>query len=187
MTKITEIKTARLLLRQWRQQDLSCFADMNADTEVMRHYPSTLSVNESSNMAEKCKSLIATRGWGFWAVETLLDKSFIGFVGLHEPGYQMPVMPCVEIGWRLAREYWGKGYATEAARASLDFAFRELKLREVYSFTSVTNTRSRAVMERLAMLDTMANFNHPMIPANSPLREHVMYKTDRRRWLQKNT
>ena len=95
--------------------------------------------------------------------------------------------PCVEIGWRLARAYWGTGYAAEAANASLDFVFRTLDLSEVFSFTSVSNKRSRAVMERINMQNTHANFSHPMIPINSPLQEHVLYKINQRRWLELQT
>lgn len=102
----------------------------------------------------------------------------------NKPTYELPVTTCVEIGWRLAREYWGKGYATEAAKASLDIGFRKLDLEEVYSFTSVSNWKSRAVMERLNMVNTKSNFEHPMIPQNSPLREHVLYKIDKQTWIE---
>ncbi len=100
----------------------------------------------------------------------------MGFVGLHEPAYELPITPCVEIGWRLAKEYWGKGYATEAGKASLEIAFKILNLQEVYSFASVSNRQSWAVMERLKMKNTNKNFEHPIIPQNNPLREHVLYK-----------
>jgi len=110
------------------------------------------------------------------------DKSFIGFVGLHEPHYELPFNPCVEIGWRLARQYWGKGYATEAGKAALEFAFNNLNLHEVYSFAVVENMKSRSVMERLKLKNTMSNFEHPMIPENSPLREHVLYKIEKTNW-----
>ncbi len=108
----------------------------------------------------------------------------MGFVGLHEPTYDLPVTPCIEIGWRLAKEYWGKGYATEAAKTSLDFAFKKLNLPEVYSFASVSNRKSWTVMERLKMVNTKENFEHPDIPKNNPLREHVLYKITQRQWLE---
>ncbi|MEE8379956.1 MAG: GNAT family N-acetyltransferase [Gammaproteobacteria bacterium] len=180
MTEIIELKTERLRLRQWKQEDFPAFAMLNADPEVMRYYPDTLNEEESNDMAQRFESLLAYRGWGFWVVEKLDDKKFMGFVGLHEPTYDLPVTPCVEIGWRLARKYWGYGYATEAAKASLMVAFENLDLPEVYSFTSVLNKKSQAVMERLEMVNMKQNFEHPMIPGNSPLREHVLYRIDKK-------
>jgi len=183
MTEIIEISTERLLLRQWRKEDRVGFAQLNADPAVMQYYPAVISQGESNILAEKIQSLISENGWGFWAVERLSDKSFIGFVGLNEPSYDLPVTPCVEIGWRLAKDYWGKGYATEAANAALALAFNQLALSRVYSFTSVSNLRSRAVMARLQMVNTGQNFEHPIIPPGHPLREHVLYAIDKQRWL----
>jgi len=183
MTKIIEIHTERLLLRQWCEEDWPDFASLNADPIVMEYYPDVLSTAESNAMAQKIMSCIAERGWGLWAVELMNDQSFIGFVGLHEPTYALPVTPCVEIGWRLAKKYWGKGYATEAASASLETGFNRLGLSEIYSFASVANKNSEAVMKRLNMVNTGRNFEHPIIPENNPLREHVLYKIDRERWL----
>ena len=182
MTKIIELKTERLRLRQWRQEDFPAFAMLNADPEVMEFYPERLNKEESNEMAKRFEALIVYRGWGFWVVEKLDEKAFMGFVGLHEPTYDLPVTPCVEIGWRLAKEYWGYGYASEAANASLEVAFEKLNLPEVYSFTSVLNKKSRTVMERLGMVDMKQNFEHPMIPEDSPLREHVLYKIDKKNW-----
>ena len=171
-----ELETDRLLLRQWKEEDFDAFATMNADPEVMEFYPNIQSLEESFDMARKFQNLISEKGWGFWAVERLCDNSFIGFVGLHEPTFDLPVTPCTEIGWRLSRNAWGKGYATEAAKEALKFAFNELKLGQVYSFTSVGNLRSRAVMEKIGMKNTNANFNHPIIPEGHSLSEHVLYK-----------
>jgi len=179
-----ELITQRLLLRQWQDKDLPELARLNADPLVMKFYPNTLSTQKSNAIAEKLKALISDRGWGFWAVETLDDNIFIGFVGLHEPVYELPVNPCIEIGWRLAREHWGNGYATEAASASIKFGFEKLDLSEIYSFTSVANIKSRKVMERLKMTDQKMNFKHPMIPEGSPLREHVLYKLNRDNWME---
>lgn len=170
------IKTERLLLRQWKEPDFKAFAAMNADPDVMEFYPDILSTEESLKMAMALQDLISQKGWGLWAVERLSDHCFLGFVGLHEPTYDLPVTPCVEIGWRLSKESWGKGYATEAAKAALDFAFNELQLEQVYSFTSVTNTRSISVMERIGMTNTNENFDHPILPEGHSLREHVLYK-----------
>lgn len=171
-----ELKTERLLLRQWKEDDFEVFATMNTDPDVMEFYPDIQSSEESFSMAQTFQNLISHKGWGFWAVERLSDNSFIGFVGLHEPTYDLPVTPCVEIGWRLSRESWGNGYATEAAQAALNFAFNELKLEQVYSFTSVANIRSRSVMEKIGMKNTNANFDHPIIPKGHILSEHVLYK-----------
>ena len=184
MANIIEIETLRLNLRQWRQEDRPAFARINADPTVMKYYPSVLSVKESNAMAKKMELLIHKQGWGFWAVEKRDNKEFMGFVGLNKPAYQLPVTPCVEIGWRLAKEYWGCGYATEAANACLNVAFKQLNLSDVYSFTSVTNIKSQAVMQRIGMINTDANFEHPMIPGNHPLREHVLYRIDKHRWLE---
>lgn len=176
MSKIIEIRTDRLLLRQWCHDDYTLFATLNSDAEVMRYFPSRLNRKESDALASRIEALIAERGWGFWAVELIAQNSFIGFVGLHKTTYEIPVTPCIEIGWRLAQEYWGNGYATEAARASLDVAFTKLNIETIYSFTAVSNVKSRAVMEELNMVNMQRNFDHPMVPQDSPLREHVLYK-----------
>jgi len=182
MNKIIELETKRLILRQWKESDLPLFAKMNADSIVMEYYPSTLSENENNAMAVKIKGLISERSWGVWAVEEKDNDEFVGFVGLHKPTYDLPVTPCVEVDWRLGKEYWGRGYATEAGNESLRFAFEELKLKEVYSFASVSNARSWSVMERLNMVDTENNFDHPIIPEGHPLREHVLYKITACQW-----
>ncbi len=177
--KIAELKTNRLILRQWCDADFLPFAMLNGDANVMEYYPKTLSEPESNAMAKQLKQLIKKKGWGLWAVEEQATGQFIGFVGLHEPAYDLPVtLPCVEIGWRLAHSYWGKGYASEAARIVLKFAFAELKLKVVYSFTSVINKKSEAVMMRLDMKNGYQNFEHPMLPEGDPLSEHVLYKME---------
>lgn len=183
MSKVIEIQTRRLRLRQWRNSDWPLFAALNADSEVMAFYPHPLEASESNALAEKFTALIAMKGWGFWAVERIEDGEYIGFVGLNEPSYELPVSPCVEIGWRLAKPYWGHGYATEAGVASLFVAFERLALTEIFSFTSVGNRNSRAVMQRLNMVNTHHNFSHPMIPDNHPLQEHVLYRIDKQGWL----
>lgn len=186
MTDIIEVETKRLKLRQWRKEDWPLFAKMNADPVVMKYFPRTLDEWESNRMADRFHRLIAERGWGFWAVEEKNSGLFIGFVGLHEPAPELPFTPCVEIGWRLARQYWGRGYATEAAEASLEIAFEQLNLPEVLAFTSVLNTRSRAVMKRLNMINSHQNFKHPGVPDGNPLREHVLYKLTKERWKCRN-
>ena len=179
-----ELQTRRLKLRQWQAQDRTPFARINADPQVMAYYPEPLSELQSNMMMDKITALINEKGWGFWAVETIEDKQFIGFVGLHEPTARLPVSPCVEIGWRLAKTSWGRGYATEGANAALYLAFEHLKIDTIYSFTSLGNKRSKAVMQRIHMHDTFCNFEHPAIPENHPLREHVLYKITHEQWQQ---
>jgi RimJ/RimL family protein N-acetyltransferase len=180
--KITELETERLLLRQWRRLDYSVFAELNSDPEVMEYFPNLLTRKESDAVAEKCQSIISERGWGFWATELKSSGLFIGFVGLNKPKPTMPFSPCVEIGWRLHKSYWGKGYATEAAAEALRFCFETLGLIEVVSFTTLSNFRSRSVMERLGFRDTAQNFEHPDIPKGHSLSEHVLYKLTSQEW-----
>jgi len=177
--KPIEIETARLRLRQWRDSDLEPFAALNADPAVMEFFPSVLSRAESDALAARIRAAIAERGWGLWAVEAPGVSPFAGFVGLQSPPPSLPVSPCVEIGWRLAAEHWGKGFASEAARAALGVGFERLGLHEIVSFTSVINRRSRAVMERIGMRFDGETFEHPNVPAGSPLRTHVVYRLAR--------
>jgi len=182
MNEIVELGTDRLILRQWKDSDFLPFSEINADPAVMKYYPRTLRKKESNAMADKIRSLISEQSWGFWAVELKKEGTFIGFVGLHKPNYELPVSTCVEVGWRLAKEYWGKGYATEAGKESLRFAFEQLLLKEIYSFASVTNIKSWRVMERLGMVNTDMNFEHPDIPEGHSLRKHVLYKITKSQW-----
>lgn len=182
MVEATELKTERLRLRQWKQDDLPPFAEMSADPGVMKYFLSTLTREESEVWARRCQTLISERGWGLWALESKNSGKFLGVVGLHAVDPKFPFAPGVEVGWRLAREEWGKGYASEAARAALDFAFGTLGLDEVCSFTTVSNRRSQAVMKRLGMVDTGRNFDHFKVPAGHPLREHVLYRISKNRW-----
>ncbi|GLC96509.1 GCN5 family N-acetyltransferase [Cupriavidus sp. TA19] len=177
-----EMETPRLRLRQWCDADYSPFSVLNADAEVMRFFPAPLTRAESDAMADRCRALIAGRGWGPWAVERKLDRAFIGFVGLHEPAAALPFSPCVEIAWRLARDAWGSGLATEAARAALEYGFGTLGLDEIVSFTTLENRRSRAVMERLGMREDALGFEHPALPPRHPLRPHCLYRLPRATW-----
>lgn len=175
MAQLIEFETPRLRLRQWRTADRVPFAQINADPAVMEFFPAPLTRNQSDAMADRCASLIAERGWGFWAAESKANGQFIGFVGLHTPAADLPCSPCVEIGWRLAASYWGKGLATEAANSALGVGFSQLKLHEIVSFTALSNTRSRAVMERLHMQEAGV-FEHPHVPLGNPLRLHCLYR-----------
>ncbi|MDR1967801.1 MAG: GNAT family N-acetyltransferase [Burkholderiaceae bacterium] len=174
-SKIFEFETERLRLRQWKPSDRVPFAALNADSKVMEFFPSPLTRIESDALAGRCQSLIEERGWGFWAAELKGAQEFIGFVGLHASSAELPFAPCVEVGWRLAFQYWGKGFATEAATQALRIGFEILGLREIVSFTALCNRRSRAVMERLGMQES-GTFEHPQVPESSGLRQHCLYR-----------
>jgi RimJ/RimL family protein N-acetyltransferase len=174
------IETARLLLRNWRAEDIEPFARMNQDPLVMRYFPATLPIEESREKAELSARVLAERGWGCWAVELKSEAAFIGFIALAEPSFESHFTPCVEIGWRIVKEYWGQGLAPEGARAVLDFAFGSLGLDEVVSFTAAINAPSRRVMEKLGMIHNPADdFDHPRIPPDNPVCRHVLYRAAR--------
>ena len=173
-----EIRTDRLLLRRWRESDLAPFAAMGEDPEVMRYFPALLSRAESDALAARADGLFETYGYGLWAVEKRSTGDFLGFTGLAPLPAFIPGPAGIEVGWRLARAFWGQGYATEAARASLGFAFGRLELEHVNAITAVVNAPSQAVMERLGMTAT-AEFQHPKIPVGSPLRVHIRYSISR--------
>lgn len=174
------IETPRLILRGWRDADYEPFAALNADPEVMRHFPSTHSREESDALADRNRLHIDDHGWGLWAVERKLDSAFLGFTGLARPRPPHPMEHEVEVGWRLARFAWGHGYASEAARASLDFGFNELGLVRIVSFTAAENLRSQAVMRRIDMSRASdLDFDHPALPEGHRLRRHVVYMATR--------
>ncbi len=174
------LRTPRLILREWRAADVAPFAALNRDPEVMEHFPALLSPEESAASAERAQAHIARHGFGFWAVEAPGVAPFIGFVGLAQVSFEAPFTPAVEIGWRLARAYWGQGYATEAARAAVADGFGRLDLAEIVAFTVPGNWRSRRVMERLgAIRDQVGDFDHPRLPEGHPLRPHVLYRLRR--------
>jgi ribosomal-protein-alanine N-acetyltransferase len=169
-----EIRTERLLLRRWVQSDRAPFAELNADVRVMEHFPSVLTGAESDAIVERIVAHFERRGFGLWAVEVPGEVPFIGFVGLAVPPFEAHFTPCVEVGWRLAAEHWGRGYATEAARACVSFGFDQAGLREIVSMTVPENIRSRRVMERLGMTRNPADdFDHPMLPGH---RRHLLYR-----------
>jgi RimJ/RimL family protein N-acetyltransferase len=174
------LRGERVLLRGWRMDDLEPFADLNADPRVMEHYPEPLTRAQSDAMVrERILRQFAERGYGLWAVELPGTAPFIGFVGLQVPTFEASFTPCVEIGWRLAFDSWGCGYATEAARLALAFGFAEAGLDEIVSFTSPENRRSVAVMERLGMRYD-GQFEHPNVPPGHRLRTHILYRLTRR-------
>ena len=179
MSEIIEFETPRLRLRSWCDADREPFAALNADPAVMEFFPSLLSREASDESIEAWQSQFASRGWSNWAVELLESGQFIGFIGLSVPRRTFPFSPCVEIGWRLARAHWGKGYATEGAKAVLRVGFERIGLSEIVSFTAVGNLRSRAVMERIGMVNANRDFEHPGIPQGHSLRAHCLYRISR--------
>ncbi len=170
-------RTERLLLRQWRDEDLAPFAALNADPEVMAYFPSVPSGAESDASAARLRAFLDANGYGFWALEVPGVAPFVGFVGLQPVAPQLPCAPAIEIGWRLAREHWGRGYASEAARATLAHGFDMLQLGEIVAMTAVGNLRSRRVMTAIGMLhDARGDFERPLIPAGHAVRPHVLYR-----------
>jgi RimJ/RimL family protein N-acetyltransferase len=178
-----DVRTGRLWLRPWRDEDVEPFAAMNADPRVMEHFPALLSRQETEAMVGRIRAHFAQHGWGLWALEVPGVTPFAGFVGLNTVPFTAPFTPAVEVGWRLAPAHWGSGYATEAARAALGVAFDTLELPEVVSFTVPANVRSRQVMERLGMHHSPTeDFEHPRLPPGHPLRHHVLYRLRRGEW-----
>ncbi len=184
MSELIEFSTKRLRLRQWREADREPFAHMNVDPRVMEFFPNLLDRAASDAMMTRIQSKLLDRTWGWWATEIEHTQEFIGFVGLNIPASELPCSPCVEVGWRLAFDYWGKGYATEAAQGALSIGFEILELAEIVSFTAVGNCRSRAVMERLHMKKAPDTFLHPSLPPQHPLAEHCLYRLAREVWME---
>jgi len=171
------LTTKRLFLRRWIDSDLEPFAALNSDPEVMRHFPSTLDREQTAAMIKRIENSFEQDSLGLWAVEESAGGEFVGFVGLSKPKFTATFTPCVEVGWRLAKHHWGKGYALEAARASLADGFERLDLAEIVSFTSRLNVRSIKVMERLKMTrDQDGDFMHPVLAEDHPLAPHVLYR-----------
>ena len=192
-----ELRTRRLLLRRWRDADREPFAALNADPEVMAHFPRVLSRSESDALVDRIEAIFDTHGFGLWAVEPLppppprscrdpappgcriaTRTGCVGFVGLIPVPFEADFTPAVEVGWRLARPAWGRGFATEAALASLRFGFEVAGLDEIVSFTVPSNAASQAVMRRVGMAQ-VGTFEHPHLVEGDPLRTHVLYRVTR--------
>ena len=182
MFDLIEFDTERLHLRQWCSADKDPFASLNADPVVMEYFPSLLDRAASDSMVDRCHARIAERGWGLWAVELKESSEFIGFVGLNPTPTEFPLNPCVEVGWRLAFEYWHHGFASEAAMGALRVGFDQLNLPEIVSFTTLGNLRSRAVMKRIGMRYDDETFEHPSFTLGHPLRTHCVYRLTREQW-----
>ena len=180
MTKQPELRTGRLRLRRWLPEDRDPFAAMNADPRVTEYLPTPLSREESDAFIERVEAHFEKHGFGLWAVEVIEDHRFAGYVGLMRPRFTAPFTPCVEVGWRLKPEHWGKGYATEGARAVIAYGFDVVKIPELLSWTVPANTRSRRVMEKSGMTrDPADDFDHPLLAPGHPLRPHVLYRIRR--------
>lgn len=185
VSQIIELDTPRLRMRQWRDPDREPFAAMNADPAVMEFFASPQSREASDRSIDAWQAQFAANGWSNWALELRDTGEFIGFTGLSVPRRTFSFSPCVEVGWRLARNAWGHGYASEAASASLRVAFERLALPEVVSFTAVGNKRSRAVMERIGMRNAHEDFEHSGLPEGHPLRLHCLYRITGAQWGKK--
>ncbi len=180
------LSTARLILRRWRESDRRPFADLNAHRRVMEFMPAILQREASDELMDRIELHFEKHKFGLFAAELRETGSLIGFVGLSVPSFAAPFMPCVEIGWRLSAEHWGKGLATEGAREVLGYAFETIGLREVVSFTVPANRPSRGVMEKIGMARNPSDdFEHPRMPAGHALRPHVLYRLRRAEWLSK--
>lgn len=172
---IQYFETPRLILRDWKTQDLPAFARLNDDERVMEYFLKKLSYTETVEFYNRIQDEFRTYGLGLYAVEEKMTHAFIGYVGLHHVTFDVDFTPSIEIGWRLLPEFWDKGYATEAAAACLDYAKNELKLKEIVSFTSLLNKRSERVMQKIGMA-RIKEFNHPLVDPNHPLYRHVLYR-----------
>jgi RimJ/RimL family protein N-acetyltransferase len=179
----TVIETARLLLRRWRPEDLEPFAAMNADPEVMRHFPAPLDRAESDAIAARMIENLDRRGYGWWVAEVKETASFAGCIALSVPSFEAHFTPCVEIGWRLARAHWRRGYAVEGATAALRHGFTTVGLEEIVSFTTPANERSWQVMQRIGMhRDPADDFDHPSLPEGHRVRRHLLYRLTCSEW-----
>jgi len=171
------LTTERLLLRRWREEDRLPFQQINADPRVMEFMPARLTAEESDALIPLIESHFDEHGFGVFALELAEIRTFIGYVGLMIPSFKAPFMPAVEILWRLDANHWGKGFATEAAREVLRYAFKNLKLDSVVAFTVPMNIRSRRVMERIGMRhEPSEDFDHPNLPDGHLLRRHLLYR-----------
>lgn len=174
------LETERLILRAFRDADREPWAVLNADPEVMRHFPATLTRPEADAVIDRVNAKIAASGVGFWALERKADGRFLGFAGLNRIAHDyLPIFGEWEVGWRLARHAWGQGYATEAGAASLAHGFQKMGLPRILAYTAATNKPSEAVMRRLGMVRAAnRDFEHPLVPRGHPVRPHIVYQKD---------
>lgn len=176
------LTTDRLILRPWREADLEPFAALNGDPDVMRFFPRRLDREQSDAMAARLRDRVDEQGWGLWAAEVPGVAGFIGFIGLQPVPFEAHFTPALEVGWRLDKAYWGRGYAPEGARAALDFAFGALDHDEIVSMTIAANLPSQRVMQKLGLTrDPADDFDHPTLP-DWDQRRHVLYRIRRADW-----
>lgn len=183
MKAIHTLSTTRLILREWRESDFASLYQMVSDPDVMQFFPSILSKDEAHIFFEAIQNRMNNNGWGLWACELKSTQDMIGFVGLNIPQDNFYFSPCVEIGWRLRKEFWHQGLAQEAAREVLNFGFTELNLDKIVSFTAVLNQPSQTLMQRLNMIKNRQHFDHPRLPKDHPLAEHILYELSKEHWL----
>ena len=169
------LTTPRLGLRRWLPSDLEPFAQMNQDPAVREFFPGLLTYDETKEMVESLEHHFDQYGYGFYAMDLLETGEFLGFTGLSHPSLDAWFTPCVEIGWRLKKEAWNRGYATEAALACLRHGWDVLGLSKIYAYTAVLNLRSERVMQKIGMRKA-GGFEHPKIAPGHPLRLHVVYE-----------
>ncbi|MDY7566572.1 GNAT family N-acetyltransferase [Pseudomonas sp. RTC3] len=185
MERILELNSARLLMRQWRDDDLPAFAAMCADPQVMRYFPTPMSRLESAAQIGRMRGHFAELGFGLWALVRQDTGAFIGFTGLEVVSFDAHFTPAVEISWRLAREHWGLGFAIEAAWTALRCGFERLDLDQIVSFTAQNNLASQKVMQAIGMQhDLSDDFEHPKLADGDLLKPHVLYRITRQQWLQ---
>ncbi|MGV8906998.1 MAG: GNAT family N-acetyltransferase [Acetobacterium sp.] len=167
-------ETPRLIFRDWHDQDLIELIRMNKDVKAMEYFPGILTEQETTEFYQRIQAEFSSLGFGLYAVETKSTGNFIGFMGFHQATFKADFTPCIEIGWRLKVEFWGNGYATEGAKACMDYGFKNLNLDSIYSFTAKINERSENVMKKIGMIK-IKEFMHPNVAADSPLEKHVLY------------
>lgn len=177
------IYTDRLILRPWCESDFKVYAKINADPRVREYFSTLLTEEESNQQIRHFMVRIEESGWGIWAVSVPGVSEFIGFIGLEQIDFTAHFTPAIEIGWRLAYEFWGQGYATEGAIAALKYGFETLKLDEIVAIATKENYRSRHVMEKIKMHhDPKEDFDHPKISEGNKLRRHVLYRLKHQEW-----
>lgn len=179
-------ETSRLILRPWQDKDIAPFAQMGQDHQVMEYFPKLLNKDESIAMIERMKARFNQYGFCFYACELKQDQSFIGFIGLNVPAFSAPFTPCVEIGWRIASQYWGNGYATEGALKCLEIGFNQFKLKEIVSIAVKDNLKSIHVMEKIGMQrDHSGDFLHPLLPESNRPAPHILYRMQEKHFSSK--
>ncbi|MBX9770450.1 MAG: GNAT family N-acetyltransferase [Candidatus Obscuribacterales bacterium] len=179
-----QLETERLFLRHWQESDVEPFCAITSDPEVRRYYPNVLSASETKTLVVRIKAHFEKENFGLWSVELKSTGEFIGYTGLQKPTIEAHFMPCVEIGWTIAKKHWGNGYAPEAAAKALEDGFTRIGLDEIVSFTTVSNDKSIRVMEKLGMTrNPKDDYSHPLLPQGHPLKPHVLFRLSKSEWL----